>query len=406
MARAKKTGRAANLQLVKMSNLSLVFGLIHQHEKISRAELAHITGLSPTTVSALVDELIIDAMILEVGIGETTVSGRKPIMLEINPSGGYVFGIELTAEGFSVALFNLKGNCVEEITQNIEDYDMLCNILLDVIESTTQAYFEDDKKLLGICIGVPGVIDKAAERVISSTVIPISGCNDFFNAVRRRYPYIPVKMGNESCFCAYSEKVALERDVHSLIYIDIDVGIGAGIILDDKIFTGAFGNAGELGHVSIDYNGPQCKCGNRGCLETLANVPVIKEQIQSRLEIGSYESKLTGENLSLSLIKQALEAGDKLAQEVVSEICMRLAVGINNMINMMNPEAIILGGKITELGDEFLRILRKKIEKVSFAPNIKKLIIAYSAVSGNAVTRGGARYLLDGIFQTSGFWIE
>lgn len=400
MTAKKSRIRAANLQVVKSANLSLIFGLIHQKEPVSRANLAKLSGLSPTTVSALVDELIEEGMVAETGIANTTVTGRKPVMLAICPSGGYVMGIELDADGFSAGLYDLKGGLVRERTGKLHDADALIAALDDMLGREIGV-----EKLLGICIGIPAVIDKAEMRVISSTLVSPEQCNQVFDAVRARFPTVRVQMGNESSFCAYSEKAALSRAVRSLVYVDINAGIGAGIILDNRIFTGAFGNAGELGHVSIDEHGPLCRCGNHGCLETLASVPALQARLKNGLTKDT-ETAYYLAGVTLGAMAKALEDGEPATVEAVRETCRLLAVGINNVINILNPEAIVLGGAICQLGELFLTLLCEELRQISFAPNMKKISISASKVSGNAVTRGAARYLLDGIFHSAGFWIE
>lgn len=381
----------ANLQVVKSANLSLIFGLIHKRAPISRASLAKLSGLTPTTVSALTDELIAEGMVQDGGMKSTSATGRPAVMLEICPSGGYVVGIELSAEGFSAGLYDLTGSLVRERIGELDEM-LLISALDDMIGREISV-----ERLLGICIGIPAVIDKAEMRVISSTLIAPEKCNAVFDALSARFPTVRIQMGNESSFCAYIERAALSESVKSLVYVDINEGIGSGIILDNRIFTGAFGNAGELGHVSIDANGEKCRCGNHGCLETVASVTALLRRMR----------EVTGnDKLSLADISCALNDGDECTVAVVSEICRLLAHGLNNMINILNPEAIVLGGAVCQLGDRFISTLTDELKKISFAPNMKKISITKSKVSGNAVTRGAARYLLDGIFNSAGFWID
>ena len=390
-ARGSKN-KTANLQTVKQSNLTLLFGLISQRESVSRAELAQITGLSPTTVSSLVDELMEHQMVWETGVGQTVTSGRKPILLSVNPTGGYVAGVELGGDGLHLELCDLTGARCAQDTCEVEDFRRVDQTLIRAVKQLLDGQGVPEEKLLGLGIGVPGVIDKATGRIISSTVIPVEGCGDFIDRVRERLPGCKVRLGNESCFSAYMEKIKMERDVHSLVYVDINVGIGAGIILDDRIFTGAFGNAGELGHVSVDQDGPLCKCGNHGCLEVVANVPAIKARVAAE----------TRRDLSLDQVRCGLEQGDEALHRVIGQVCRTLAVGFNSMINILNPEAIIIGGEITRLGPRFLQLVREQISEISFAPSTQELIVEFSGVEGNSVTQGAARYLLDSIFKADG----
>ena len=302
---------------------------------------------------------------------------------------------ELCQEGFVLALFDLEGAPKSEKLYKVKDFSKLGAEIVRSAESVLREHGIPEKKLLGVCVGVPGIIDKASKR-ITSTVLPVTEDNDFFDVLHDRFHSIPVKMGNESCFCAYSEKVTREINVHSLVYIDFNVGIGAGIILDDRIFTGAFGNAGEFGHISVDYNGPVCKCGNRGCIEAVASMPAILKRVSEKKKAV----------LTIDELVRAFNNGDETVGDVVRDACRALATGINSAINMVNPEAIIIGGDITKLGSRFLELLRLELDKIMFKTNSEKLIIDYSTVGVNPVTHGAAYYMLDTIFKANGFIVE
>ncbi len=379
-----KKQKTANLQLVKQANLTLVFNLINKNQPVSRSAMAHDTGLSPTTVSSLVDELIAANMVLETGVGKLQGSGRKPIMLAINPHGGSVVGIELREGGFELEVFDLMGRSIKELSRDVSDFRHLGDIISDEIE----ALYEDEAfgRLLGICVGVPGIIDRRT-RKIHSTVIAIDEENSFFDVLSDRFPGVTVRLGNESSFCAYIEKVQSKEGIHSLVYIDINVGIGSGIILEDRIFTGAFGNAGEFGHVSVDLNGRPCKCGNRGCLEVEANIPEI-------LRIAGVESL------------SEIDMNEPEMRKKLYGVCQYLAGGINNIINMINPEAVVLGGEIATLSEPFLNALREELSKIMFKANKERFILRYSSVKGNPVTKGCGRYMLDRVFEKGGVITE
>lgn len=386
MAAARKGQlKSANLQLVKQNNLTLLFRLIYAKEPVSRADLAHITGLSPTTVSSLVDELVSDGMVSIVGAAKTTTSGRRPIMLKVNPDGGYMVGVELTSEGYSMAAFDLRMNQVAQLSRTAADYSRIGQEIISGIEEILARLGAQESRLNGVCIGVPGLMDNETCRVVSSTVIPIDEENDFYDVIRARFPDVSLRMGNESGFCAYIEKARMARDVHSLVYIELNEGIGAGIIIEDRIFTGAFGNAGEFGHISVDLNGKKCKCGNRGCLEAEVNLSAIREAFCSVL----------GAACDLALARGALEAGNEQALGVLDGICRTLAAGINNVINILNPDAIVIGGGAAQLGDVFLNRVSEHISSISVKSGDKKPIISLSAVQGNPVTLGCAQYMLD-----------
>lgn len=371
---------AKNQKLIKSNNLSLIFDLINQNEPISRARLTKLTGLSPTTVSALVDELVLEGMVEELGTPVTNATGRKPVMVQVAPKGGYVIGIELSSKGFSAGLYDLKCNLTRERTGR--DISQLIPALEDMIEL-------DLNKLLGIAIGIPAIVDKSEMKISASTLVTPDEAHAVIDAVRRRFPDVRVQVGNESSFSAYCEKYELGGKVKSLVFVEINDGIGAGIVLDNKIFTGAFGNAGELGHVSVNLNGETCPCGNRGCLEMYASVPALLRRAEKE---------------SLRELISAID--EEKTKNALREVCHYLAVGLNNMINILNPEAIVIGGKMAKLGDAFLDVLKDELYKICFGANAKGMKIITSRVTGNAACRGAARYLLDKVFHSSEFWIE
>ncbi len=398
----------ANQQRIKESNTALLFRLINQKETVSRAELAHMTGLSPTTVSSLIEELLVGNLILETGAGNSSTSGRKPIMLEINPFGGYVVSIELLVDGFNCFLYNLKCEKVTGGKFEIPDYSYAAKNIIDSIEEIMKCRSISEERLFGICIGIPAIFDPDNFTVISSTVLPINEGYDLYTAIKTRFENSTVMVGNESAFSAYAEKeLGLDPDVKNLIFIDINIGIGAGVILGGKIFTGTFGIAGEIGHMTIDTNGPKCKCGNNGCLETLASIPAMIQKIvfgvmSGRKTVIKDLVKNDLNRIDINIVRKAVEENDDLVMEVIDDIAGKLAYGINNIINLLNPEIIVIGGEITCLGDELISRIREKAAFLEFKPNINKVKIRYSAIQDNIVTLGGARYMLNSIFYDIG----
>lgn len=399
-----KEKHTANLQLVKETNLTLVFNLIDKHESVSRAEMAQITRLSPTTVSSLTEELIHNGMVVESGAGTTSTSGRKPIMLEMNPDGGYVVSLEMTEAGYNCSLYNLKCKEIDGKKVLVTDFDQVGASIVDTIDQLLRSNQKDEGKLLGICIGAPGLIDTEKNRILSSTVISIDYKNDFYDRIKERFSSIPVFLGNESSFSAYAEKrFGRYGQVKNLVFIEINIGIGAGIILNDKIFTGAFGLAGEIGHMSIDINGPRCKCGNKGCLEMMASIPVMSQKIIFAIMSG--RATLIRDiiqndynKVNIDVIKEAVDQKDELAVDVMNEVALRVAFGINNIINLFNTEAVVIGGEITKLGDAFLRKVKEEIAGIQLKPNLHMADIGYSTVGGNHAVLGAARFVLDHVF--------
>lgn len=407
---SKEEKQVANQQLVKETNLTFIFKLIYKYGPVSRAELAHTTKLSPTTVSSLAEELISNGLVIETGAGETTTSGRKPIMLEVNPRGGYIISLEMLDYGFNCFLYDLKCSEVTSVKYRVEDYDSIGKKIVQAIEEILTGGKIPEDRLLGICVGVPGLIDYENNRVISSTVIPIDENNDFYSIIKARFREIPVLLENESSLCAYAEKeFGTNGNIKNLVFIDyISSGIGSGIILDGSMFRGTFGLSGEIGHISIDINGPKCKCGSRGCLEVMAGTPAIVNKVifgimSGRETVISEMVKNDFNQITIDVIRNAVDQGDRLTLEVLDEIAVRLAFGINNIINLFNPQVIVIGGEITRVGETFLQKIKDTVNKIALKPNKSRVEIKYSSLRGNTITLGGARLVLDNIIDSHGF---
>lgn len=399
-----KDKTTANLQLVKETNLALIFDLIYKQGAVSRAELAHKTKLSPTTVSSLVEELLRKDIVVETGVGKTATSGRKPIMVEINACGYYIISFEIVEDGFYCSLYDLLCTKMDEQKYDIADFEGLGTVLIETIEAVLSRHGIAEKRILGISIGVPGLINHEESRVISSTVVPIIEDNDFCNKVHERFD-VPVFLENESYYCAYAEKeFGTVKDVSNLIFIDINIGIGAGIIMNGEMFRGTYGMAGEIGHVSIDMNGPRCKCGNKGCLEIMASIPAMVQKVIFAIMSGreTIIKEVTGNDfnrITVNIIKYAIDNKDALAMEIMDEMALKLAFGINNVMNLFNPQVVVFGGEIIKMGDAFLSKMKEHLSSIALKPNTNRVDVKYSSLLHNTVNLGGAKYVLDNVFK-------
>ncbi|NMA96360.1 MAG: ROK family transcriptional regulator, partial [Clostridiales bacterium] len=398
----RRSRLATSQQLIKESNLSLILKLIDSHEPISRAELAQMTKLSPTTVSSLIEELIEEGLVIETGEGKSETSGRKPIMLTIKSDGRYVICIDIVKEDFKCLIYDLKCNERADKTYSIKDYDNIGSEIAESIKENIELASIPEDKIIGICISIPGLIDEESKRVMS-TVIPIDEDNDFYEVIAERFDY-PVFLMNQSCLYAYAEKqFGSKEQIKNLVFIDINVGIGAGIITDGDIFNGAYGIAGEIGHMSLDINGTRCKCGNRGCLETIASIPAIFQNIVFGIMAGreTIIKDMIGNDynsLTIEMIRRALDEGDEFIIELIDDIARKLAFGINNVVNILNPDFVIIGGRIRRFGMELLDRIKHHFHSIAFKSNRDKLTIKYSNIEKNAVGLGGARYTIDTTF--------
>ncbi len=365
----------ASQQLIKESNMRLVFRLIHKHGTISRADIKKITGLSATTVSSLVEELISEGLVNECGMKDSTTSGRKAVLLQVSADGGFFLGVDVQKNQIIADVYALDFTSVFHVAVPVVSGENLAMAIMRAIGLSTR-----NRRIIGITIGLPGVIDPESNTLVSSTVLHAEDAADIYKTVFEAMPQTKVYLKNNSGLIAYAEK---EFGTHglsnNLVSIDIDDGVGAGILIDGAIYAGG-GMAGEFGHISVDYNGKRCQCGNYGCLELVASLPAILEKT------GCY---------SISQLRDKLDDGDENMKEIINGVAKALAFGINNIVNLIDPESIVIGGAIRFLGSHLLEPLKTYFEEISL---IKNKIIEYSVLECNSVTIGGARFAFDDMF--------
>ncbi|MFO7636105.1 MAG: ROK family protein [Clostridia bacterium] len=383
--------KAGYQSITKESNLRTVFGHIFALGRVSRAELSKRTGLSPTTVSALTEELLGNNFIQSLGAGTLPASGRRPLLFSVDPMGGILACVDLHRAGAFLSLYGLDLNLLEEDYIPLGDVRLLGESLEKGIMMLCQRQGIPGERILGICIGAPGVLDREKKRILRSTILPVDGENAFFPHLEMAFPGARVEMVNESSLSAYCEKEYGEstRGKNPLLYIDFHDGIGAGMVVDGKIYDGHSHAAGEFGHVSIDYNGPACQCGGRGCIEILAGHDVLARE----LSLPGRERRMV-----FVLAGEQYGKGDPKTVGVLEHMAEKLACALNSTVNLLDPEIVVLGGDIVLLGEGFLRMLKDKMAKVSLLPEGSPEI-AYSSLEGNPVTRGGAKYLFDILFR-------
>ncbi len=370
-------------QLIKENHLKLVFSLIHEVDGISRADIKKLTKMSATTVSALVEELIGKGLVVESGIKSANTSGRKAISLSVNPSGGYFAVATVSGNHFRLCLFDLSFNEIFSKKMRYDSSQPISDLLVDFLKENVTV--ENHGELLGITLGVPAIID-SEKNVVSSTVLNIIPGDNFYKAVCESFPDSRVAICNNSALSAYAEMEFGEIDAENLISVDISDGVGASAIVGGAPFLGSAGMACEFGHVSVDMNGKRCRCGSRGCIETLVSVPAILEKAS---EICS------GEITASDLVRVASKSSDLTLY--IDKVCNTLAFGINNLINIFDPEAVVISGDILILGESFISKLQTAISKLSLPG--RKVTVEASTLGDNAEFKGGAKYIFDCLFK-------
>jgi len=375
--------------------------LVRHHRVVSKNDLAALTGLSKTTIGTMTDELLAEGFIKEVRPGES-IGGRPPVLLELDAEKAYAVGLDFEATTIRSVLVNFKGEIVASIQTGIETADEKATVvrkIMDTLHRLLDPPSVPRDKVLGVGIGAPGFID--SRRGIAVSYYSPQNWQDVNLGDLVRYEFgLPVFVDKNIRTMALAEKrFGQARDVDNMICIGIRSGMGLGIVIDGSLFRGVTETAGEIGHITIDRTGPKCRCGNRGCLQELASGRAIIRRLVGQLKKGrdSKVNELVGgdwDKITLGPIIQAAKAGDGLALETLRETGDYLGIALANVVNLFNPELIILAGGLVEAGDLVLDQIRSVVEERALEFSLKRLRIVASELGDTIAALGASALVL------------
>ena len=411
--------RLTNQQLIKEENIKCLFNLLNKNHEMARADMVRVTGLSPTTVSALVDELVRENLVFETGYAKTMQTGRKPINLRINPEGRQIPVFAFSRWGVRYTLYDLSLNVLETlfVDHRSDQYGGFApdagdvspdaggdyaGLIRDILLRRSKLF--DAAISMAICISMPGIYLPDRQE-FSLSALRVTLKKETLQALEDEFK-LPVFFGNSSQSLAYAEKKYLDsvgREVENMLYINVCEGVGAGIIQNGEIQGGKHLFAGEIGHVSINYKGRPCSCGGRGCLEQYVNVDAVIERIS---QIAAFSSSgiftmQSGEmeKLTLEKIGSAYEAGAKEIVDALDDIATQLFFGIYSVVCVTGIRKVIVGGGIEKLGDGFLGKLRSLAGRTETNLLMHGLTIDYACLGSENIGKGVAQYFIDKKFE-------
>jgi len=336
---------------------------------IARVELSRIMGITRAAVTTIVNQLGAAGIVTEVEAHFP--SGRKPIVLEINPELGRVVGIDMGATHITLLLTDCAAHVLNELEIPF-DVNQGPRVSLAMLEEAMDNLLEkagltlQDIKAVGM--GVPGPIVENAGMVMGPPIMPGWDGYPIREHLQKKWG-VPVAIGNDAEMGAIGEwAYGAGRGVRNLAYIKVGTGVGSGLLLDGQAYRGSTGCAGEIGHITLNENGPICTCGNRGCLEAMAGGWAIANRGSdaARSKARTLLSEMgDASSISASDVIEAARQGDLIAQQIVSEAGGHLGTAIASLVNLFNPSMVVIGGKISQTGDLLLEPIRKTVRQRS-----------------------------------------
>ncbi|GLZ63672.1 MULTISPECIES: transcriptional repressor XylR [Bacillus amyloliquefaciens group] len=373
----------ADQAFVKKVNQKLLLNEILKNAPISRAKLSEMTGLNKSTVSSQVNTLMKENLVFEIGQGQSS-GGRRPVMLVFNKKAGYSVGIDVGVDYVNGILTDLEGTIVLDQHHHLEcsSPEITKDILIEMIHHFIANMPQSPYGLIGIGICVPGLIDKNQKIVFA----PNSNWRDIDlkSFIQKKFN-VPVFIENEANAGAYGEKVfGAAKNHDNMIYASIGTGIGIGVIINNDLYRGVSGFSGEMGHMTIDFNGPKCSCGNRGCWELYASEKALLTSLQTK------EKKVSTQD-----IIDLAHLNDIGTLHALQNFGFYLGIGLTNILNTFNPQAIILRNSIIESHPIVLHLIKSEVSSRVYSHLDNSYELLPSILGKNAPALGMSSIVID-----------
>ena len=393
----------SNVRLKKVILKKRIIQLLYLEGNKSIPDIGRATGMSIPTITRTIAELIEEGFVLDNGIG-ASIGGRRPNLYLLNDEARYVLAIDMGRFSLRLAVLNLHHQIVSSeatIVSELEHDETIVDKIYKKFKEILSNAGIDPGKLIGIGIAFPGLID--AKTGMSQTYKNFSDRS--LSKIFEDKFELPVYVENDARVMSLGETFfGLAQGKDNVLCLKIGSGIGMGMILNGKLYRGNSGFAGEFGHLEVEPEGKLCICGKRGCLETVASGTALALRAQNDMTNGmvSILGKLSGENpekIDAEMIIQAAHLEDQYAIGLLSELGEQLGRGIAVLINIFNPEMIIIGGKIGAAENYILDPLQLSLNKFAISRIKRDCQIVTSKLRGKAVLLGAFALVIDKIFE-------
>jgi len=359
---------------------------------ISRVQLAQRMNLTRAALTVIVNDLMESGVIRETN-SRLSNAGRPAITLEINPQSGFVAAVDMGATHLTILVANCAAHVIaeKEVPFNIADGPVVCLDQADtLLRETVKLAGIELSDLLAIGVGVPGPIMSEAGMVVAPPIMPGWDRYPIRTTLEKRWN-CPVSLNNDAELGAVGEwAYGAARSAANLAYIKVGTGVGAGLLLDGHIYRGATGSAGEIGHLTIDPNGTLCTCGNRGCLETFASGTAIARLAREAVAKNqpTQLAHIKRDQITAKNVADEARRGDLTAQQIIAEAGAQLGVALAGLVNLINPNMVVVGGGVAQIGDLFLEPVRREVKRRSLPGSVNTMQITTALLGRRSIGMG------------------
>lgn len=391
-----------NQMQLKNFNRRSVLSYIRRNTCVTKAGLSTVTGLTFMAIKKILEELE-ELNLIRTGNMETGGIGRHAVSYTINENYGYTIGVHINIFSTSAAVIDLHGNILaienydmkESIDSQIAFVEMITGLISKVVEKSKV----DETKILGIGVGVPGPIDFASGAIQSPPNLPVLRYLPLKQILEQKFPY-KVYVQKDTNALVVGEYWRGEGIGHSnVFYIDVDMGIGSGLVINGEVNQGANDVAGEFGHITLDINGPLCNCGNKGCLEALSSglsiLRELAEQLANEQQHPLYPNR---NNLAIQDVFDMVVKNDLLTISIINKSAFYMGIAISNLVNILDPHIIVLGGILIQKCLGYFDIVRD-VANARRMKGAKETRIVASELESWAGVIGAGEIVADNFFN-------
>ncbi|MFT4865176.1 MAG: N-acetylglucosamine repressor [Ilumatobacter sp.] len=382
-----QTVKAGNKRMIREINEAIVLDAIRTHGQISRVDIAQQTGLSAPTVTGITAALIDRTLIYEHSTGQSG-GGRRPVLLALNGSAGYVIGVKVTETNVVAVLTDLEASVVQRRIRKLSgtSVEHVVAVLGKVVDDLRAKV--PNAPLYGLGVGTAGVVDSVHGIVHHGTYahwhdIPLGD-------LLEQRTQLPVVVDNDVNALVVSEHwFGAGKGIANMLVVSLGRGIGLGMILDGRLYRGAYGGAGEFGHVKISRDTTSCECGATGCLEAVAADPAIAKAA----------SEIVGRTVTNLEAAELARSGNGAIVAVFDEAARHIGTALANLVNVLNPELIVLAGEGTHAADLIVPALEQALAEHTFNGLLDTASVVVEPWDDEAWARGAASLVLAELFQ-------
>lgn len=384
---------------------------IHQAGRITRRRLSELTGLSASRISALVTQLVERGLVIE-EIDQGGLPGRPASRLSVNPAAGHIVGLDIGGRHSRAVVTDLHGRSLDTLVQPTEisaDPARITEGIWRLVRTTCARIALPPENLTALGIGLQGIVDSRTGVALGWPNTPVwheawKGLD--LGAALSSYLAHTLILVEDSvrAMAATAQRLGQAQGSDSLLYVFLGNGIGAGLMVEGRLYHGGTGLAGEIGHIAITEDGPLCSCGNRGCLEMLASTAAVLRRVRARLTEPHLASTLReldrSGKLTLAQIIAAARAGDKLAFQILDETGAFVGRALAIALNLLGPEVVVLGGPLAQEGEIILQAVQREVRLRALEQIARQTRILCDDQGELSGAQGAALLALDALFSS------